>query len=141
MKRIVVKICAVLLLASLALTLVACSGVVSSYSATMLVRSSGNDFYRVSFGSMRGRLAKKVTHTGDQDGTFLVTASLDEGEVRVYYMTALSDVEQPLFSLEGGESIEGERRGYLTNGEDPQVVIETGEGGARGCKINIEIVH
>ena len=78
---------------------------------------------------------------GQSVGDIAALYSLDEGEVSVYYMTALSDVEQPLFSLEGGESIEGERRGYLTNGEDPQVVIEAGEGGARGCKINIEIVH
>ena len=90
---------------------------------------------------MRGRVVTKMIHTGDQDGAFVCTASLDEGEIRVYYLTALSDAEQPLFTLKGGESIYGERLGYLTNGEDPHLVVETVGGSAKGARITVDIVH
>lgn len=141
MKTIVVKICALALVLSLALALVSCSGMTSSYSATMLIRSSVGGSYTVKFDSLRGRLVQKLSNADDQDGALLCTASLEEGELSVYYVTSASDAKQPLFSLKGGESITAERLGYLTNGEDPRIVIETAEGGARGGEIKIEITR
>ena len=134
---------ALALVLALSFALVGCDVVASlgGYSATMLVRSGGSDKLSISFSSMKGRLTEQISHSGNQDGAFICTASLEEGEVSVYYKTALSDVEQPLFSLGAGESIEGERLGYLTNGEDARIIIYAGESGARGFKMKLEIVN
>lgn len=141
MKIKVIKIVSILLLAALCLTLSSCELPISTYRATMLVRSSTPNRFNVSFGFMDGRIKQRISHTGNQDGSFSYTASLDEGEVSVYYKTPTSDAELELFTLSAGEVKEASGVGYLTNGESPTVTIKTGDGGARGCKIKIEIIH
>ena len=143
MKALVVKIAALALVLALSFALVGCDFAASlgGYSATMLVRSGGSDKLSISFSSMKGRLSEQIRHSGNQDGAFLCTASLEEGEVSVYYKTALSDNEELLFMLSAGESIDAERLGYLTNGEDAKIIVDAGETTARGFKMKLEIVH
>lgn len=143
MKALVVKTIALALVLALSFALVGCDILASLNSnvATMLVRSSAANTVSISFGSLRGHLSESINNTTEQDGCFLCTASLEEGSVSVYYKTALSDVEQPLFSLGAGESIDAERLGYLTNGEDARIIIYAGESGARGFKMKLEIVN
>ena len=143
MKALVVKIAALTLVLALSFALVGCDFAASlgGYSATMLVRSGGSDKLSISFSSMKGRLSEQISHSGNQDGAFLCTASLEEGEVSVYYKTALSDTEELLFMLSSGESIDAERLGYLTNGEDAKIIVDAGETTARGFKMKLEIVH
>lgn len=61
MKTIVVKIAAFLVILATILSLSACDGAhASSYSATMMVRSSSGDSCSVRFGTFEGRLVFKI---------------------------------------------------------------------------------
>lgn len=61
MKTIVVKIAVFLVILATILSLSACDGArVSSYSATMMVRSSSGDSCSVRFGTFEGRLVFKI---------------------------------------------------------------------------------
>ena len=140
MKTIVIKICAFALILALALGITACDVQLNSYSAKMLVRSSSGGTYKMKFESFKGRVSQSVKNPRDADGAFICTASLDEGEITVSYTTPLTRESQPLFTLKGGESIEGERLGYLTNGERARITVES-DSGAKGGKIEITIVR
>lgn len=86
MKALVVKIAAFLVILATIFSLSACDGAhVSSYSATMMVRSSTGERCSVRFGSFEGRLVFKLRVPKGQDSDISYEASLEEGEINVYY--------------------------------------------------------
>ncbi len=124
-----------LLCFTLLLSLAACNGYSSSYSATMLVRSSGGESCRASWSTLKGTLVLNLSKkSGTPDSDIHFTASLDEGEMTVYYFVKNGSSEQKLelFTLRGGEKIDS-RAGYVEPGDRVQIIIETNgmtEGGS-----------
>ena len=141
MKTIIVKICVFVLILTLALGMSACSGYADSYRATLLIRSSLGGSCEIRFDTLDGRVSQRISNPSDSDGAFLCTATLEEGEISVTYMTPTSHERQPLFTLKGGESIEDERLGYLTNGERARIIVETVGGKAARGRVEISIVE
>ena len=123
MKTIVAKIISILLILCLILGISSCGD--NSYVATMMVRYSKTNEAHFSFGSFSGSLSERLSNSYTQDTTLSYTASLDEGELSVFYKTG--SVECPLFTIKGGESISDSGVGYLTNGESVRIVIRTAE--------------
>jgi len=119
MKRALLIVLCLALLFSLA----ACSGYVSSYKALMLVREEHGDHGSISFSSLSGTYVMKLRMSGKgQEGSIHCVASLEEGEINVYYDSL--GVKEFLFNLKAGESID-ERRGYFESGRTVYIIIET----------------
>ena len=95
---------------------------VSSYKALMFVRMERGDHGSISFSSLSGTYVMKLRMSGEgQEGSIHCKASLDEGEINVYYDSL--GVKEFLFNLKAGESID-ERRGYIESGF-VYIIIET----------------
>lgn len=95
---------------------------VSSYKALMFVRMERGDHGSISFSSLSGTYVMKLRMSGEgQEGSIHCKASLDEGEINVYYDSL--GVKEFLFNLKAGESID-ERRGYIESGV-VYIIIET----------------
>lgn len=113
-----------------------CSDYVSSYKALMLVREEHGDHASISFSKLEGTYVMKLKMSGTgQEGSIHCKASLDEGEINVYY-DALG-VKELLFNLKAGESID-ERRGYIESGKTVYIIIETVTPSQEG-KISIDL--
>ena len=110
----------------LCLTLILCAvscDYVSHYKAIGLVRVESGDHANISFYSLDGTYVMKLKMKGQgQEGDIHCKASLDEGEINVYYDWL--GVKELLFNLKAGESID-ERRGYVESGKTVYVIIET----------------
>lgn len=121
------------------LSFTSCSGSSSVYSATMLVRSNTNDSCFATWNTLKGTLVLNTAKkSGLQEGAIHYTASLDEGELTVYYcVRRLGDKQKlELFSLKGGESVD-DRGGYVEINNDIQIIIET-KGKTKGGSIRID---
>ena len=119
MKRALLIVLCLALLFSLA----ACSGYVSSYKALMLVREEHGDHGSIRFSNLEGRYVMKLKMNGKgQEGSIHCQASLEEGEINVYY--DVFGTKELLFNLKSGESID-ERRGYFESGRTVYIIIET----------------
>ncbi len=131
MKRILAFILAILT----AFSLFSCSPYKSSYSATMLVKTSHNDECGVHFGTLKGTLVlnTKVTDE-DTDGTIHYEAELDVGEISVYY--DVDGTKNLLFTIKGGEEVDG-RAGSVAKGDKVIIIIET-NGKAENGEIEID---
>lgn len=116
MKRMVLFILTLLLLC----TLVACE--VSSYSALGLVRVTRENYCSASFARLDGKLVLNPNHSGEGESDIHYTASLEEGEINVYYKVA-ADVKELLFNIKAGDSIDA-RGGYIESGRQT-IIIET----------------
>lgn len=143
MKSLVVKITAFVLVLTLLLLFAGCDvidiGSVSSYRATMLVRGATGKSWNVSFGSFTGRLKETLRADKGADTDIVYSASLDEGELSVYYECAVSTDKALLFTIRGGESLEG-CGGYVGAGMSVKLFIETPDGvTARGGKLSVSL--
>ncbi len=117
-KALLIVLCIALLLSA-----TACSGYVSGYKALMFVRSENGDHASISFSSFEGTYVMKLKMKGQgQEGDIHCKASLEEGEINVYYDSL--GVKELLFNLKAGESID-ERRGYIESGRTVYIIIET----------------
>ncbi len=134
MKRFKCLIIALALVLASLPVLTACSEYVSSYSATMMVRSSGKDSCSVKFGTLNGRLVLNTKKTSDGEGRLHYTASLDEGKLKVYYDSA--GEKEELFEIGAGESIDS-RGGCVESGKKVYVIIEAND--AKGGEIKIDL--
>ena len=118
MKRILLLVLCIALLFS-----VTSCNYVSSYKALMLVRMEHGDHGSISFSSLSGTYVMKLRMSGEgQEGSIHCKASLEEGEINVYYDSL--GVKEFLFNLKAGESID-ERRGYIESGRTVYIIIET----------------
>ncbi|MGM9642501.1 MAG: hypothetical protein ACI3XI_04750 [Eubacteriales bacterium] len=135
MKKIICALLSLLMLFSLA----ACSGsTISHYSATMLVQNNINDSYSASWGTLSGTFVINMKKSsGAQEGEIHYTASLEEGELTVYYRMRGSDGERAeLFSLKGGDNVD-DRGGYVEMNDKIEIIIET-NGKTKGGSIKID---
>ncbi len=131
MKKTLVSI---LLLISILLCAVSCS----SYTAIGLVKSSGVDRAYAKWQTLNGIITLDTYLTGASEGELAYTASLDEGEVNVYYETALLG-KSLLFTVKGGEEISSSG-GYVEDGQKIRIIIET-VGTTRRGKIEVKPVN
>ena len=130
------KILLCFLCLTLLLSVTACSTYVSSYKALMLVRSEMGDHATISFSKLEGTYVMKLKLRGEgQEGSIHCKASLEEGEINVYYDSL--GVKEFLFNLKAGESID-ERRGYIESGRTVYIIIETVTPAKQG-KIEIDL--
>ena len=96
---------------------------ISSYKALGLVRNEMGDRGSAKFSYLDGTMLLKLKMSGTGlENSIGCKASLDEGEINVYY-DALG-VKEFLFNLKAGESID-ERRGYVESGHRVYIIIET----------------
>ena len=117
-KALLIVLCIALLL-----SITACSSYVSSYKALMFVREERGDHASISFSGFEGTYVMKLKMSGKgQEGSILCNASLEEGEINVYYDWL--GTKELLFNLKAGESI-NERRGYIESGHTVHIIIET----------------
>lgn len=117
-KALLFVLCVILIL-----SVTACSEYVSSYKALMLVRSEMGDHGSISFSYLEGTYVMKLKMKGEgQEGSIHCKASLDEGEINVYYDWL--GTKELLFNLKAGESID-ERLGYIESGHTVHIIVET----------------
>jgi hypothetical protein len=109
---------------------------VSSYKALMFVRQERGDHATISFSKFEGTYVMKLRMKGEgQEGSIQCTASLEEGEINVYYDWL--GTKELLFNLKAGESID-ERRGYIESGKTVYIIVETVTPAKNG-KISIDL--
>lgn len=130
-KALLIVLCIALLL-----SVTACSGYVSSYKALMFVRTENGDHASISFSGFEGTYVMKLKMKGEgQEGNIHCKASLDEGEINVYYDWL--GTKELLFNLKAGESID-ERLGYIESGHTVYIIVETVTPAKEG-KISIDL--
>ena len=130
-KALLIVLCIALLL-----SVTACSGYVSSYKALMFVRTENGDHASISFSGFEGTYVMKLKMKGEgQEGNIHCKASLDEGEINVYYDWL--GTKELLFNLKAGESID-ERLGYIEGGHTVHIIVETVTPAKEG-KISIDL--
>ena len=109
---------------------------VSSYKALMFVRQERGDHAKISFSSFEGTYVIKLKMNGEgQEGSIHCVASLEEGEINVYYDTF--GTKELLFNLKAGESID-KHLGYVESGKTVSVIVETVTPAKEG-KISIDL--
>ena len=130
------KILLCFLCLTLLLSVTACSGYVSSYKALMFVRSEMGDHATISFSKLEGTYVMKLKMKGEgQEGSIHCKASLEAGEINVYYDWL--GTKELLFNLKAGESID-ERLGYIESGHTVHIIVETVTPAKEG-KISIDL--
>lgn len=129
MKRKKIYLCFLSML--LLISLVSCE--VSSYSAIGLVKISKDNYCDVSFYKLNGKLVFNPRYT-KSEGEIHYVASLDEGEINVYYECIGN--KELLFNIKAGERIDS-YGGYIEKGKQT-IIVET-VAPARGS-IKIEFV-
>lgn len=116
----------------LAFSLISCaSPYVNSYSALGFVRGNTSERCNASFMLLNGTYVFKLKKSEGADGDLSYKASLEEGEMTVYYDSL--GVKEPLFTVKAGESIES-RGGYVNQGSRVYVIIE-----AKNAKGSVEV--
>lgn len=134
------KLISVLLVVGMLFSFTSCAGFSSKYSATMLVRSSKDGSCSATWGTLDGTLVLNTAKkSGSQEGDIHFAASLEEGELTVYYyIRSVGDKRRiELFKLKGGESTD-DRGGYVEINNDIQIIIET-NGKTKGGDIEIDL--
>ena len=137
MKTIIVKILAFALIFMLCFSLVSCE--LNSYMAFMLVRTSTANEFNVSFASLSGSIMERLSNSYTQDTAMTIEASLEGGEIEIYYTPGSYEGEMLLYKISAGESV-SVSCGYLTNGESVKIILRVPEGiTAKGGKIRVSI--
>ena len=131
MKRLICVLLAVALLCGMT----SCSGYVSSYSAIGLVRVNTKSKCEIRFMRLDGTCVFKLRNRDDGEGELRYTASLESGEVNVYYDA--NGVKELLVHLKAGESVEG-CGGYFEGTGRIYVIVETVGSAAEG-RISVEL--
>ncbi len=137
MKILCKRLFCALLCACVLFSLSSCQTRVSSYAATMLIRSNAGGSLSVRFSTMQGRLCDSFRKSEAGEGALSFTASLEEGAMAVFYAVGRGELA-PLFSLEGGESV-SDVGGYIegAKGARIHIVIET-DGKCKGGDVRID---
>ncbi len=129
------KFISVLLTCIFLVALCSCTTYKSDYDAVKMTTSSGGDHCKASFSSLEGTLVLNAKmQNGAAEGEIHYKASLDEGELYVYYDAF--GTKELLFSLKGGETIDA-HGGYVENGQKVTIIIET-VGAAKNGEIYID---
>ncbi len=102
----------------LLISLVSCE--MSSYSALGLVKSSRDNYCQARFMKLNGKLVFTPRFT-KSEGEIHYLASLDEGEINVYYECVGN--KELLFNIKAGEKIDA-CGGYIEKGKQT-IIIET----------------
>ena len=131
------KLLLVLLCFALLISVTSCDfRYMSSYKALGLVRNEMGDRGSAKFGRLDGTLVLKLKMSGTGlENSIGCKASLDEGEINVYYDWL--GVKEFLFNLKAGESID-ERRGYFESEHTVYIIVETVTPAKEG-KISIDL--
>ena len=117
-KALFIILCFIFLLSA-----TSCTPYVSSYKALMFARTENGDHGSISFSKFEGTYVMKLRMSGKgQEGSILCKATLEEGEINVYYDWL--GTKELLFNLKAGESID-ERLGYIESGHTVSIIIET----------------
>ena len=95
------KICIALALIVVLVTLCGCGGYVKSYSATVLITSSGGDEASMKFGTFKGTYHFKLKRDDTAEHTLDLEASLAEGEINVYI--GVDGEKELLCTVKGGD--------------------------------------
>lgn len=107
----------------------------SSYRAVGLVRSNSSHSCDVSFLSLEGQLVFKLKKSDSgSEGTISYTASVEEGEVYIYY--DIYGTKEALAAIKAGETV-SESGGYIEKGHTVYIIIE-GKDNAHG-KVSVEL--
>ena len=130
------KAVAFLLVVSVLLGICACgSPYVSSYRALGLVRNNTNRHCSASFHKLNGVCVFQLKKTDDGEGELYYTASLEEGEINVYYDAC--GTKELLFHLTAGETAEG-IGGYIESGKRIYIIVETVESSKGSLRVSVE---
>ena len=80
------KIVSIIIIAVMLFSFASCSGFVSSYRATMLIKDEKSDYCSATWETLDGTLVLNSSKkSGAHEGDIHYTASLEEGELTVYY--------------------------------------------------------
>lgn len=122
MKKFVRLIIATVMLV-LCFTLSACGNMyVSNYSATLMVSSNTSNEASVSFDTFSGIYVIQLKNTGDDKAFITYEATLDEGNINVYY--DYNDEKLNLFEIGTDGSIEGKTEAFTSN-KTIYIIIES----------------
>ena len=122
MKKIVSIVIAVTMLV-LCFTLSACENKYAShYSAMMMVRTNTLHKASVSFDNFSGIYVMKFKNVGDERSFITYNATLEEGNIRVYY--DFNDEKLNLFEIGTDGSIEGKTETFTSN-KTIYIIIES----------------
>ncbi len=134
MKNIAKKGFLMLLSFMMAFSLVSCNKYKSSYKAKGFIRQQVGARCQAEFDSLQGIYVFKIYKSSDCDGTISYSASLEEGELCVYFDSLGG--KETLFTLKAGESVE-DCGGYY--GASPVfIILETS--GAKGGAVYIDLI-
>lgn len=107
----------------LCFTLSACENKYTSrYSATLMVRTNTSNKASVSFDAFSGIYVIKLKNKGDDKAFITYNATLEEGNVKVYY--DFNDEKLNLFEIGADGSIEGKTDAF-TNNKTIYIIIES----------------
>lgn len=138
MKTIIVKVLA--FAAVLALCLAVCSCELNSYSAFMMTRLKTSDKLEVTFASLSGRISETLSNSQTQDTTLSVEASIESGELEIYYTPGSYYDKLLLCKLHGEDSVSLSGVGYLTNGESVKITLLVPDGAsAEGGRVLVTV--
>ena len=111
------------LLSLLALFSFASCGYASAYRAIGLITMHNRSTYSVSFYNLKGTMCETLRLTTEESGGELYySATLEEGEVNVYY--DVDGEKELLFTVKGGETVDG-HGGHIESGRRIYIMIET----------------
>lgn len=114
--KLIIFIIAILLIVSL----LSCE--VSSYMALGLVRVTKDNYCMTSFERLDGQIVLNSRYTKKSEGHIHYVATLEEGEINVYYESfAIS--KELLFNIKAGETLDA-YGGYIEKGQQ-KIIIET----------------
>lgn len=117
-----------------AFSLASCNEYKSSYKAKGFIKQQLREHCQAEFDSLQGMYVFKIYKLSDCDGTISYSASLEEGELCVYFDSLGS--KETLFTLKAGESVE-DCGGYY--GASPVfIILETS--GAKGGSVYIDLI-
>ena len=122
MKKITkIVIAAVMLI--LCFTVSACENkYVIHYSATLMVRKNTTSEVSVSFSTFSGIYVMQLKNTGDEKTFITYNATLEEGNIKVYY--DFKDEKLNLFEIGTDGSIEGQTETFTSN-KTIYIIIES----------------
>lgn len=122
MKKIVSAIIPMMLFI-LCLMLSACkSKYTSHYSAMLMVTTNTSTKASISFDTFDGTYVMKLKNTGDGKVFITYHATLEEGNIKVYY--DFDDEKRTLFEIESNGSIEKETEAFTSN-KTIYIIIES----------------
>ena len=94
----------------------------SHYSSTLMVKSNTSKEASVSFDTFSGTYVIKLTNTSEEKAVITYNATLEEGNIKVYY--DYNDEKLDLFEIGTSGSVEGQTETFTSN-KTIYVIIES----------------